>query len=403
MRLKGGDPLIFGRATEEIEACRAAGIEVAIVPGISAAQGAAASLGLLADRADERAARPIRHRPWRRRQAAAAISTGRRSPIRSRPPCSTCRARRSPSSSARRWRTASIRRHARRRDRFGDAARAGTMSPARSPTICRPRRDLAGRARRSSSSSAGSRATSRQRPRADLRALRDDRAIAASQAREPADPSRAARGGEHPHHCARSSPRPSDPVMLYSVGKDSAVMLHLARKAFFPAPPPFPLLHVDTTWKFRDMYALRDRAARDAGMELLVYRNPEADAARHQSVRSWQPPHRHVEDRRAAAGARSARLRRGLRRRPARRGEEPRQGARSSASARPQHRWDPKNQRPELWDLYNARKAQGREHPRSSRSPTGPSSTSGNISMPRASRSSRSISPRRARPWSATA
>ena len=68
------------------------------------------------------------------------------------------------------------------------------------------------------------------------------------------------------------------PVMLYSVGKDSAVMLHLARKAFYPAPPPFPLLHVDTTWKFRDMYALRDKAAKAAGMELLVYQNPEAKA-----------------------------------------------------------------------------------------------------------------------------
>src|SRR5690606_7451919 len=66
------------------------------------------------------------------------------------------------------------------------------------------------------------------------------------------------------------------PVMLYSVGKDSAVMLHLARKAFYPSPPPFPLLHVDTTWKFRDMYALRDRMAAESGMELLVYQNPEA-------------------------------------------------------------------------------------------------------------------------------
>src|SRR6516164_9783195 len=66
------------------------------------------------------------------------------------------------------------------------------------------------------------------------------------------------------------------PVMLYSVGKDSAVMLHLAKKAFYPSPPPFPLLHVDTTWKFKDMYALRDRAAKDAGMELLIYHNPEA-------------------------------------------------------------------------------------------------------------------------------
>ena len=66
------------------------------------------------------------------------------------------------------------------------------------------------------------------------------------------------------------------PVMLYSIGKDSAVMLHLARKAFFPAPPPFPLLHVDTTWKFRDMYALRERMAAELGMQLLVYQNPEA-------------------------------------------------------------------------------------------------------------------------------
>ena len=66
------------------------------------------------------------------------------------------------------------------------------------------------------------------------------------------------------------------PVMLYSVGKDSAVMLHLARKAFYPSPPPFPLLHVDTTWKFKAMYELRDKMARESGMELLVYQNPEA-------------------------------------------------------------------------------------------------------------------------------
>src|SRR5918997_1803683 len=67
------------------------------------------------------------------------------------------------------------------------------------------------------------------------------------------------------------------PVMLYSIGKDSSVMLHLARKAFHPAPPPFPLLHVDTTWKFRAMYEMRERAAAQAGMELIVYRNPEAE------------------------------------------------------------------------------------------------------------------------------
>src|ERR1700710_2430969 len=68
------------------------------------------------------------------------------------------------------------------------------------------------------------------------------------------------------------------PVMLYSIGKDSAVMLHLARKAFFPAVPPFPLLHVDTTWKFRAMYAMRERMAAESGMPLLVHRNPEAEA-----------------------------------------------------------------------------------------------------------------------------
>ncbi|OYX46086.1 MAG: sulfate adenylyltransferase small subunit, partial [Sphingomonas sp. 32-66-10] len=67
-----------------------------------------------------------------------------------------------------------------------------------------------------------------------------------------------------------------NPVMLYSIGKDSAVMLHLARKAFYPSPPPFPLLHVDTTWKFRDMYALRDKMAEQSGMDLIVYQNPEA-------------------------------------------------------------------------------------------------------------------------------
>jgi sulfate adenylyltransferase subunit 2 len=69
------------------------------------------------------------------------------------------------------------------------------------------------------------------------------------------------------------------PVMLYSVGKDSAVMLHLARKAFYPSPPPFPLLHVDTTWKFQEMYKLRDRMAHESGMELLVYQNPEGPNA----------------------------------------------------------------------------------------------------------------------------
>ena len=79
-------------------------------------------------------------------------------------------------------------------------------------------------------------------------------------------------------------------VMLYSVGKDSAVMLHLARKAFYPAPPPFPLLHVDTTWKFQEMYKLRDRMARESGMELLVWQNPEAVARSQAAICSLLRP-----------------------------------------------------------------------------------------------------------------
>ena len=108
----------------------------------------------------------------------------------------------------------------------------------------------------------------------------------------------------------------------------SAVMLHLAKKAFFPAPLPFPLLHVDTTWKFRDMYALRDKVARGAGHRADRLQEPGGRGAGHQPVRPRPAAHRHVEDRRAEAGARQVRLRRGVRRRPARRGEEPRQGAR---------------------------------------------------------------------------
>jgi 3'-phosphoadenosine 5'-phosphosulfate sulfotransferase (PAPS reductase)/FAD synthetase len=113
------------------------------------------------------------------------------------------------------------------------------------------------------------------------------------------------------------------PVMLYSVGKDSAVMLHLARKAFYPSPPPFPLLHVDTTWKFRAMYELRDKMARESGMELLVYQNPEAKA---RGINPFDHGSLHT-DLRPQAGADEVRLRRRLRRRPPRRGEIPRQGA----------------------------------------------------------------------------
>ena len=148
------------------------------------------------------------------------------------------------------------------------------------------------------------------------------------------------------------------PVMLYSIGKDSAVMLHLARKAFFPAAPPFPLLHVDTTWKFRDMYALRDRVAAEPGMELIVYKNPDAEARGinpfdHGSLHTdlWkteglkQALDQHGFD--AAFGG-------------ARRDEEKSRAKERIFSFRmATHRWDPKNQRPELWNLYNVRKGRG--------------------------------------------
>jgi len=148
------------------------------------------------------------------------------------------------------------------------------------------------------------------------------------------------------------------PVMLYSIGKDSAVMLHLARKAFYPAPPPFPLLHVDTTWKFRAMYDLRDKAARDAGMELIVYQNPEAKA---QGINPFDhgPVHTDMwktEGLKQALDLHNFDVAFG----GARRDEEKSRAKERIFSFRSaNHRWDPKNQRPELWRLYNARKHKG--------------------------------------------
>ena len=150
-----------------------------------------------------------------------------------------------------------------------------------------------------------------------------------------------------------------NPVMLYSIGKDSSVMLHIARKAFYPAVPPFPLLHVDTTWKFREMYAMRTRMAAESGMQLIVHVNPEALAqginpfthgsAVHTDI--WktqglkQALDKHGFD--AAFGG-------------ARRDEEKSRAKERVFSFRnAQHRWDPKNQRPELWRLYNTRKHKG--------------------------------------------
>jgi sulfate adenylyltransferase subunit 2 len=144
------------------------------------------------------------------------------------------------------------------------------------------------------------------------------------------------------------------PVMLYSMGKDSAVMLHLARKAFYPGPLPFPLLHVDTTWKFRDMYAFRDKVAGEPGVELIVYQNPEAlgkgiNPFDHGPLHTdmWkteglkQALDKHGFD--AAFGG-------------ARRDEEKSRAKERVFSFRDRnHRWDPKRQRPELWSLYNAR------------------------------------------------
>ena len=146
-----------------------------------------------------------------------------------------------------------------------------------------------------------------------------------------------------------------NPVMLYSVGKDSSVMLHIAKKAFYPSSPPFPLMHVDTTWKFQEMYKLRDKAAKDAGMELIVHQNPEAkekgiNPFDHGAVHTdiWkteglkQALDKHGFD--AAFGG-------------ARRDEEKSRAKERIFSFRSaQHRWEPKKQRPEIWSLYNARK-----------------------------------------------
>ncbi len=148
------------------------------------------------------------------------------------------------------------------------------------------------------------------------------------------------------------------PVMLYSVGKDSAVMLHLAKKAFFPANPPFPLLHVDTTWKFRAMYDLRDRAAAEAGMELIVHTNPEAKA---QGINPFDHGSRHTDmwkteglKQALTAGGYDAAFG------GARRDEEKSRAKERIFSFRSaSHGWDPKAQRPELWRLYNTRIAKG--------------------------------------------
>jgi sulfate adenylyltransferase subunit 2 len=150
----------------------------------------------------------------------------------------------------------------------------------------------------------------------------------------------------------------SKPVMLYSIGKDSAVMLHLARKAFYPAPLPFPLLHVDTTWKFRDMYALRDKVGAESGTELLVYRNPEAQE---KGINPFDHGPIHT-DMWKTEGLKQALDTYGFDAAfgGARRDEEKSRAKERIFSFRTaSHRWDPKRQRPELWSLYNVRKKAG--------------------------------------------
>lgn len=147
------------------------------------------------------------------------------------------------------------------------------------------------------------------------------------------------------------------PVMLYSIGKDSAAMLHVAKKAFFPSPPPFPLLHVDTTWKFKDMYAMREKAAHQAGMELLVHKNPEAEA---QGINPFDHGALHT-DMWKTEGLKQALDKYGFDAAfgGARRDEEKSRAKERIFSFRSEnHQWDPKNQRPEIWSLYNARKAE---------------------------------------------
>jgi len=149
------------------------------------------------------------------------------------------------------------------------------------------------------------------------------------------------------------------PVMLYSIGKDSAVMLHLALKAFYPSKPPFALLHVDTTWKFREMYAFRDATAQRSAMELIVHINPDGlrdainpfthGSALHTDI--WK-----TQGLKQALNAHGFDLAFG----GARRDEEKSRAKERVFSLRSaQHRWDPKQQRPELWRLYNARKNVG--------------------------------------------
>src|SRR6202007_3192617 len=149
------------------------------------------------------------------------------------------------------------------------------------------------------------------------------------------------------------------PVLLYSIGKDSSVLLHLARKAFYPAPLPFPLLHVDTTWKFRDMIAFRDQCARELGFELIVHVNQDGLARGINPIASGSELHTDVMKTQA--------LRQALDKHGfdvalgGARGDEKKSRAKERVFSlrNAHHRWDPKRQRPEPWQLYNGRKRRG--------------------------------------------
>ncbi|WP_298750019.1 sulfate adenylyltransferase subunit CysD [uncultured Arcobacter sp.] len=150
-----------------------------------------------------------------------------------------------------------------------------------------------------------------------------------------------------------------NPAMLYSVGKDSSVMLHILQKAFYPAPPPLPLVHVDTTWKFKEMIEFRDRRAKEVGMELIVYSNPKGEemdispfthgSAVHTDIMKTEGLKNmlNIQKFDAVFGG-------------ARRDEEKSRAKERIYSFRDEnHRWDPKNQRPELWNIYNGRHTKG--------------------------------------------
>ena len=150
-----------------------------------------------------------------------------------------------------------------------------------------------------------------------------------------------------------------NPVMLYSIGKDSSVMLHLARKAFFPAPLPFPLLHVDTTWKFKEMIAFRDMVAAEPDIRLIVHQNPDCIS---QNINPFDHGSSLHTDMWKTQGLKQALDAGGfdLAFGGARRDEEKSRAKERVFSFRTSnHVWDPKNQRPELWNLYNARHARG--------------------------------------------